>query len=85
MEQRQALGLAPAHDALRFQAGLAALPHHQPPCLPTDLYCSCTPFLAGRYGMLCVMIAAAFWDIFSCTLELQVSTTHTTGESQGPG
>lgn len=22
--------------------------------------------------MLCVMIAAAFWDIFSCTLELQV-------------
>ncbi|KAL4452348.1 hypothetical protein ABPG75_008010 [Micractinium tetrahymenae] len=30
------------------------------------------------YGMLCVMIAAAFWDIFSCTLELQVSTTHTT-------
>lgn len=24
------------------------------------------------YGMLCVMIAAAFWDIFSCTLELQV-------------
>jgi sodium-dependent phosphate transporter len=28
--------------------------------------------------MLCVMIAAAFWDIFSCTLELQVSTTHTT-------
>ena len=25
------------------------------------------------------MIAAAFWDIFSCTLELQVSTTHTTG------
>lgn len=30
------------------------------------------------YGMLCVMVAAAFWDIFSCTLELQVSTTHTT-------
>lgn len=30
------------------------------------------------YGMLCVMMAAAFWDIFSCTLELQVSTTHTT-------
>eukprot|EP00897_Mesotaenium_endlicherianum_P007312 jgi/Mesen1/6609/ME000034S06063 len=31
-------------------------------------------------GLLCVMIAAAFWDNFACQLELPVSTTHTTSE-----
>ncbi|BDA40405.1 phosphate-repressible phosphate permease pho-4 [Coccomyxa sp. Obi] len=30
------------------------------------------------YGMVCVQIAAAFWDNFACHLELPVSTTHTT-------
>ena len=28
--------------------------------------------------MPCVMMTATFWNIFPCTLELQVSTTHTT-------
>ena len=30
------------------------------------------------YGFFCVMLAAAFWDNFSCHLHLPVSTTHTT-------
>eukprot|EP00897_Mesotaenium_endlicherianum_P008176 jgi/Mesen1/7387/ME000382S06583 len=29
-------------------------------------------------GLLCCMVAAAFWDNFACQLELPVSTTHTT-------